>query len=194
MKYSLEQAERLRGRFVGVTGHRQGFNESRAAAWLLDLFKHYRPCCLIHGAALGWDRLAAMAANALSIPTVAVIPRTWQADRWNEEQRGVWVDLCKVSHEFAAKMVQDNIRQAGGDCARIGRQEQVICLPSHEHGSAAQKLHKRNHLIVQGSHIMLALYDGRNKGGTKACIEYAKQHRGDDWVLEVHPDQLVIPQ
>lgn len=194
MKYSLEQAERLRGRFVGVTGHRKGLDQNHAYEWVLDLFRHYRPCCVVHGAALGWDRIAAKAAILLEIPTVAVIPGPWQADKWNREQQDEWVWLCEQSHSFAAQMVEDNINKAGKEAVLIGKKRQVVCLPSYKQGHIVHKLHMRNHLIVQGSHIMLALYDGRNKGGTKACIEYAKQHRGDDWVLEVHPDQLVIPQ
>lgn len=105
----------------------------------------YQPT-IISGMALGWDQALAKAAMNLSLPLWAYIPFVDQASVWPLKSRAFYYFLLEYSSR------------------------KVICSTGEY---SALKMQIRNERMVDDSDIILALYNGKQYGGTFNCIQYA---------------------
>lgn len=142
---------------VAITGHRPDklsrpfkdyVDELRTGLELLGA------TYVIQGMAAGIDLLAAKAAHADRIPFEAAVPyaghRTFNKDpMWQNE----WDNAYKYADERTI-------------------------LSEAEKYPGPWVFHKRNQYMVDHADVVLSVWDGSPKGGTKACIDYAiKQDR-----------------
>lgn len=141
-----------------VTGHRPdqlgGYNHDTHLA-LLETARQslvkLDPELVITGMALGWDQAIAEAAIELNIPFIAAVPFIGQEQAWK------------------AIKVRERYRE-------ILKHAQEVKIVS-EGGYHPYKMIVRNNWMVDqlGSDDgILALWNGRQEGGTYACIQYAR--------------------
>lgn len=103
----------------------------------------------ITGGALAWDMAVGRGAQAAGIPYIVVVPFLGQESRWAAPQQ---------------RMYRELLEQA---------QQVVVVSPG---GFDAQKMKRRNRVMVDHAHRMLALWDG-TAGGTGHCVNYALTQR-----------------
>lgn len=150
-------ADRLRpSKVLAVTGHRpdkfdDGYEPSSPMKdWvkreLKKIITRYKPDFCISGMALGVDQWFAEVCVDISMPFVAYVPFEGQESIWPNDSRMHY-------HELLAKAV------------RI----KTCSSPGYE----ASKMHRRNHMMVDASTAMAAVFDG-SPGGTAECFAYAK--------------------
>ena len=122
----------------------------------------------ISGMALGADTLFAeavltMKANGLPIRLVAAVPFAGQEGKWNAG-------------------AQTRFRQI------LDAADQVEIVSPGAYAPA--KMQVRNKWMVEHAMVVMAVWDGKQSGGTWNCIQYARQrHR---WMVQLHPQQLTI--
>lgn len=156
---------------VCFTGHRLGkiggFKPCSTHEWLKQRTKEalllLKPSEAISGMALGFDQLAAEACIELGIPFVAAVPFETQFMAWPWPSQQAYATLLN-------KAVRVHI---------------VDPVSPTTHWEAAQKLHNRNHWMVDNSDEVIAAWDG-TKGGTQECVKYAEKagrviHRISGW-------------
>lgn len=143
---------------TGLTYTHDGPVDQAAVAQVRDTIQTLRliegPETQIHaivGGALGFDTLAARACWLEGVPYTVYVPFAGQDSRWPAEARARYARML----ENAANVV-------------------VISTG----GYSAEKMHRRNHAMVQDSDYLFAWWDG-SPGGTQECIRYADRARGN---------------
>lgn len=140
---------------LAATGHRSqdlgGFSVD-ASNYLIDVAKtalhQLQPKHVITGMALGWDQAIAHAAIELVIPFTAALPFKHQACKWPK--------LSRLIHKRLLEEANDVVICSDGDYETY-------------------KMHKRNEWMVDNADAVLALWSGKDTGGTYSCIKYALQ-------------------
>lgn len=119
-----------------------------AATKALDII---RPEKVISGMALGWDQALAIASHRLSIPLVAAVPFPGQELQWPEDSQKLYgrilVKACEVKYVYNAR--------------------------PNDYRDVARLMNVRNTWMVDNSNLILALWSGKQTGGTANCISYA---------------------
>jgi uncharacterized phage-like protein YoqJ len=100
--------------------------------------------------ALGVDQWAASIAIKLGIPFVAAVPFLGQ--------EGMWPNKSKKIYKFL-------LDKAG----------EIVIV--NEGGFTAKKLQLRNEWMVDNCDVLIAVYNGDEKGGTANCVRYAKEKK-----------------
>jgi uncharacterized phage-like protein YoqJ len=158
---------------VSFTGHRPkkfgGFKpcptHERVKARLREKLLELKPTQAISGMALGFDQWAAEICVELEIPFIAAIPYPGQELGWTWPAQQHWEALMTKA-------------------ARI----QLVDLEAPKtYWEAVEKLHARNHWMVENSQAVIAGWDGSD-GGTAECIRYAQGrgvmvHRIGQWTV-----------
>jgi len=158
---------------VSFTGHRPqklgGFRpcatHERIRARVRETLLVLKPTEAVSGMAIGFDQWAVEICVELGIPFVAAIPFPGQELKWPWPSQQHYHSLIKKA-------------------ARI----HVIDPEAPKaYWEAAQKLHARNHWMVDNSDALVAAWDG-SKGGTAECVKYAQKvgrevHRIGDWTV-----------
>lgn len=121
-------------------------NLDRLAAHFLRKFE---ADLAITGGALAWDMAVGRGAASIGVPYVVAVPFLGQERRWSDEQQRMYRELL----DGAAHVVV--VSDGGFD---------------------AQKMMRRNRVMVDHAHRMLALWDG-TAGGTGHCVNYALRQR-----------------
>lgn len=143
-------------KIVAFTGHRPqklggwktpNNTQKRVRLALLDEMFRIRPTYAIVGMALGVDLWAAGVCSDLKIPFTAAVPCDGHDSQWPEHTR-IFYGIMLAQ---AAKVV-------------------VVSPGPYE----PWKMQKRNEYLVDNSHILVAIWDGSQSGGTYNCIQYAK--------------------
>lgn len=122
----------------------------------------------ISGMALGADTLFAEAVLAcksagLPIRLVAAVPFAGQEGKWNAG-------------------AQTRFREILGVADQVEIVSPGVYSPS--------KMQVRNEWMVEHAMCVMAVWDGKQSGGTWNCIQYArKRHR---WMVQLHPQNLTI--
>jgi uncharacterized phage-like protein YoqJ len=150
-------------KIVAATGHRP---QSIQASWseypelLKEMtavayatLKKLNPDKVITGMALGWDTAIAIAAVKLKIPFEAAVPFTEHANNWNKPS-------IKLKEHLLSK----------ADLVTI-----VTESNNPTYFQICKMMEDRNKYMVDKSTILLALWDGKTKGGTTNCMTYAKK-------------------
>ena len=156
---------------VCFTGHRPnklgGYKPCATHDWLRarvrELLLELQPKEAISGMALGFDQIAAQACLDIGVPFVAAVPFETQFMQWPLESQQAYATLL---NKAARVHVVDPVSPTTG-------------------WEAAQKLHARNHWMVDNSDEVIAAWDG-TKGGTMECVKYAEKigrlvHRIQGW-------------
>lgn len=156
---------------VCFTGHRPqklgGFKPCVTHDWLRarvrEMLLELKPTEAISGMALGFDQIAAHACLDVGVPFVAAVPFETQFMQWPFESQQAYATLLNKA-------------------SRVHIVDPVSPSTSWE---AAQKLHNRNHWMVDNSDEVIAAWDG-SKGGTQECVKYAEKigrlvHRIQGW-------------
>jgi len=149
---------------LGITGHRKindKYYDKNDPDWInIEQRIYFKlkilvPSVLITGMALGVDQMAAKICLTLNIPFIAAVPFVGQEDRWNDASKIEYKELLMEA------------------------QEVKIISPG---GYAGWKMQTRNKWIVDNCENLLAVYDGGG-GGTRNCVEYAKNLNKKIWVI-----------
>jgi uncharacterized phage-like protein YoqJ len=139
---------------LGITGHRPtelgGYNidnqiYKKVYSLVKKSFKEINPEMIISGMALGADQLAIEAAIELDIPFLAAVPFVGQESVWPAESKTKYKELLTKAKETV-----------------------IVSLG----GYSPAKLHLRNHWIVNHSDQLLAIWNGKQSGGTFECVNY----------------------
>jgi len=145
------------------TGHRPdklgGYDEATFNK-LTDLAIKYlesaRPDRVIAGGAIGWDQALANAASRLRIPLLLAYPFENHHSKWPADSVGARF------HREMDIIIQEGL---GHDIHKV-----FVCEP----GYAPWKMQQRNKWMVDGSDLVVALWNGTD-GGTANCIKYANK-------------------
>lgn len=103
---------------------------------------------IISGMATGWDQGIARAAINLGLPLLAAVPFEGMESKWPESGQKEYKDILSK----AAKV-------------------HIVC----EGGYEAKKFYLRDKYMVDNADIILALYNGAEKGGTAITVKYAEE-------------------
>lgn len=119
------------------------------------------------GMALGTDQWCAgivldMKQQYPNVRLAAVLPCETQANKWSPEQRERYFNT---------------LAQCG----------EVMMLNTRY---TSQCMGERNRYMVDHTHYLLAVYDGRGKGGTAYTVRYAREKKRE--IIVIHPDTLEI--
>lgn len=166
--------------FCAFTGHRPmrfsfGYDEKdgqclrlkKTLAAEINRFIHSGVAVFYTGMALGVDQWAAeivldMKKEQPYLRLIAVLPCETQADRWQVEQRERYVDI-------------------------LDKCDEVVALHIHYTRSC---MFERDRYLVDRAGYLLAVYDGRENGGTAYTVKYAKQKNRR--ITAIHPDTLAV--
>lgn len=102
---------------------------------------------VISGGALGWDMAIARAAYSLQIPYLVYVPFKGQESKWGELDQSRYRSM-------------------------LSKAQKVVTVS--EGAYSAQAMQKRNEAMVDDCETLLALWDGKERGGTWNCIQYAR--------------------
>jgi uncharacterized phage-like protein YoqJ len=152
--------EQFMNKVICGTGHRPpklgGYND-RTWQQVLSLatlvLSKLKPTKVISGMALGWDQALAFAAITGNIPLTAAIPFAGQELRWpsHAQHKYHWI------LDGATRVVRLQ------NCAPENMAQTVLWMQ------------QRNEQMVDHADVVLALWDGIEKGGTWNCVEYARR-------------------
>lgn len=128
--------------------------------WLVQLTEDCKITHFISGGAQGFDQLAFWAVDkakreGLAVSNDIFVPFEAQPSRWEDE--GLF---SKKEYSLMLRMA-DSV-----SVIKDGTPE--------DHKQAAEWLNERNHMMVDSSSIVIALWD-RSKGGTGNCVAYANR-------------------
>lgn len=121
-------------------------NLDRLAAYFL---RKLEADLAVSGGALAWDMAVGRGARLVGVPYVVVVPFLGQESRWSRELQ----EMYRALLDGAAHVV-------------------VVSDGSF----SAAKMHRRNEVMADHAHRMLALWDG-SAGGTGHCVNYARKQR-----------------
>lgn len=150
---------------VAITGHRPdklGNWNQVADAILKGLYSLSADHVYI-GMAPGADLLAARACTFSWIPYTAVIP--WAGHRGSIPEE--WLSAYDSAIDHA--------------------KEVVILDDSMEYNNRPWLYHNRNKYMVDHADVVVAIWDGSDKGGTASTVKYAMSPKVDKAVYGIHP-------
>src|ERR1041385_5372577 len=125
------------------TGHRLeviGYeNKPKLIRYATAILPGYKPRKIISGMAIGWDQALAWGAVNNGIPFIAAVPFEGQADIWPKEAQDEYRHLLSLAEEVV-----------------------IVC----EGKFAPHKYHVRDQWMVDHGHGVIALWNGKEHGGT----------------------------
>lgn len=129
-----------------VTGHRPQHLQPRQSDWICSelrrIVEKVQPDVMISGLALGVDTWFAQIALDYPIDLHAYCPGPWQANRWPADDQTVWRNLRSMS----AKVIDE--------------------ISTFDMGA----FHRRNQLMVDAADMAIAVWNGKQSGGTFDAI------------------------
>lgn len=151
---------------IGITGHRQineTYNEEDymhqvVKKQLRSHFEQLKPEKIISGMAIGTDSYAAEIAIEMNISVISAVP-------------------FKGQELFWPKKTQEKYQQLLSKAAKV----EIVSSG----GYAGWKMHARNIWIVDNCDILLAVYKDGSIGGTKKCLDYAKNCNKEIKIISV---------
>ena len=154
---------------LSITGHRPqdlpfGFSlpnpcYNYICKRLKEIFIEQKATKIVSGMALGVDQYAAYIATQLKIPFLAAIPFNGQENAWPVNSKKVY----KVLLDKAVEKI-------------------IVC----EGDYAPFKMQVRNQYMVDNSDALIAVWTGKEFGGTYNCIQYAKAQ--DKQIIYINPN------
>ncbi|MFP4336397.1 MAG: SLOG family protein [Halothece sp.] len=129
------------------TGHR-AINDRQTKAGINQLIDIALEQGVLHffcGMAIGTDQLAAAILVNRKLPWTAVIPCADQAKLWSQKNQEKYKKLLTYANQI------------------------IVLYPQYSPGV----MQSRNLYMIERSQLCLAIYDGRDRGGTKTTINLA---------------------
>lgn len=155
--------------FVAFTGHRDimdppyaGLRKnlismiSQTLKNIVNIYGGTHEVIAITGGARGFDQDAARVAHSLNIPYIVAVPCRDQDSKWSNQMKLEYAAILKNALEVV--MVHDG--PYNNTC-----------------------MDKRNEWMVDRSNVLIAGYDGRPRGGTVNCINYAVKNNKNIQVI-----------
>ena len=139
---------------VAITGHRRFSNlrKKDVQVWIRSMSEmalwRFPDAVFITGGAPGVD--------------------LWAAEVWSE--MGLDWCLIKPCADHGVGVWSDQLLKKRDELAKKAKKVKVL-MPKYRNGC----LNKRNEWMVNKADLVLALFDGRQRGGTKHCLSYARQ-------------------
>lgn len=115
----------------------------------------------ISGMAVGWDQAFAWGCVNHGIPFIAAVPFKGQETVWPQEAKDEYYQLLELAEEVV-----------------------IVC----EGGYATHKYHVRDKWMVDHGNKMLALWNGKEHGGTYSTVKLAR--KADKEIFNVWPGWL----
>ncbi|USR93271.1 DUF1273 domain-containing protein (plasmid) [Phormidium yuhuli AB48] len=140
---------------IAITGHRRFSNlrKKEVQAWIQSMsemaLRLHSDAIFICGGAPGVDLWAAEVWSEMGVDWVLVKP-------CGNHGEGVWSPQLLARRDELAKKAM----------------KVKVLMPEYRRGC----LNKRNEFMVNHSDLVLGLFDGRQRGGTKHCLSYARQN------------------
>ena len=131
---------------LGLTYSKTGPADLHIISDMVELLISNEATDIISGMALGVDQLAVRAANQLGLPYAAYIPFPDQDSRWPAAGRAEYKTML----------------------------EQAASIDYIAKEYSPQAFQDRNEAMVNDSDLLIAYWDG-SFGGTKNCIDYARE-------------------
>ena len=146
---------------AAITGHRpERINSFQYVdAQLEYAFRDYRADVVIQGMAPGADLTAAKIAYREKIPFVSVRPWAGHRDSIDEQWRRHWDSAWKYARHNVT--IVDQERFPGNSCYQ-----------------------RRNEYMVDNADFLIAVWDGKKKGGTWNTIKYAQSVDMSIWQID----------
>lgn len=154
-----DKYKNYKGYIVSGTGHRPqrlGLSYGpKGNRTLYEFVREYlvklsvKPDFIISGMAQGFDQALAHAAISLNIPIIAAIPFSTHSSKWPKD--------AQLRYRAILNKAKYTV---------------VICRG----GASSEKFIARDHFMVELANEILALYDGKNKGGTALTVKYANNN------------------
>ncbi len=136
---------------VSATGHRDlsMFDRSFLIQVASKALLKLNATLALSGGAVGWDTIFAEAAMAINLPFDLILPYKGQGEKWPEEDRKKYQLLCEK-----AKSVIYTAEEYHKHCFFV-----------------------RDRYLVDKSNMLMAMWDGRQKGGTWYTYKYARDEK-----------------
>jgi uncharacterized phage-like protein YoqJ len=131
---------------------------------LQSILDEYKPDSIISGMALGADTIWAELAIKNNIELIAAIPFKGQESRWPQKSQDRFNKILNYSK-----------------CKHV-----VVSDGEY----SAYKMQIRNVYIVDNSDVMIAVWNGKEHGGTYNCLQYVKT-KGKKLIV-VDPNKALI--
>lgn len=150
---------------IAVTGHRPEdiSNLDWVEEQLVLLFKEFSPEKVYIGMAAGVDLLAGKICIENGFPIVASKPWAGHTPRVSDSKLYNYV---------------------------VNSATETVNVDSAEKYPGVWVYHNRNKFMVDNAELVLAVWTGKQTGGTAACVRYAKQKRKN--ILQVNPDNMTV--
>ena len=159
---------------IAVTGHRpdklgneydlKGPYSEHIRKQLQQAIDDLSPSVMLSGMALGVDTIWALLARENKIPLMAIVPFPSQPKIWPYSSKQLYHELL----EYA--------RATGG----------VIVVGTDPY--EAWKMEIRNEYMVNNCDLLVAVYNGDQRGGTYNCLKYAESTKVGKPILRINPN------
>lgn len=138
---------------VGFTGHRD-FNERlKIRSWMRGISAKYPDATIISGGAIGADLLCAEEAIEAKLHSKVILPM------WQDVYTAKWPEAFKK--RLDAVVESSEVECIQGPLLTDGARYEL------------ELLFERNQRIVDESDVLIAFWDGRQRGGTFDCVRRA---------------------
>lgn len=142
---------------IGITGHRKYRDRGNIKWWMRGIAKRYPGSTIVTGGALGTDLICAEEAIAAGLKSEIILPMPEElfTGRWNDadRERLMWVGIDSV----------------------------VECLAPDVEKYEIALLFERNQEIVNSCEMIIAFWDGRERGGTWHTVRSAMRAEMPMW-------------
>lgn len=142
---------------IGITGHRDYRDRSNIKRWMRGIAKRYPESTIVTGGALGTDLICAEEAVVAGLKSEIILPMPEEifTGRWNDcdRERLMWAGMDSV----------------------------VECLAPDVEKYEIELLFERNQEIVHSCDMVIAFWDGRERGGTWHTVKLAMTAEMSMW-------------
>ena len=145
------------------TGHRNVFGLKNEINQLIEMAQLEGVNHFYCGMALGTDTMAAQVLVELNLDWTAVIPFKQQCFQWARADQIEYFRLIPYA------------------------QERIVLYQEYKESS----YHERNQLMIDNSELCLAVYDGRNTGGSKSVVEKCEKLQKPMFIYNPKTDKII---
>jgi len=150
---------------IAITGHRpeQLVNVGWIEETLENIFQELKSDLLYQGMAAGVDLMSAKIAGKLKIPFIATRPWAGHPPRINDKEISDWA---------------------------LKNAKEIINVSPAQDYQGPFVYHMRNEFMVNHADILVAVWNGNKKGGTAACVRYARKQQ--KLIIQLNPITMEI--
>lgn len=154
---------------ISITGHRP--EQINNFIWvqnaLAEVFREVNPELVIQGMAAGVDLLSAKVAYQEGYPFAAARPWATHTPRNDDVELYEWA---------------------------LDNAERIDIVDPAQSYVGPWLYHKRNEFMVNQADVVVAVWNGDSKGGTAACVRYAKKVGKPIIQIDPRAEKIIYPQ